>query len=155
MKKRNWLAALLLLAVGWTAGLAASHAYQTSAESRTFLPLVQTNATTVVTLVDYDTTLAYAAGVTGTCRVFVTYVDRAHGNLVHVTEDVGDRLVEVQAPVLADSQQGFVPPGNKHASGFPIVVCNRLRIYLSGRDEGDIDGPFKLKRLDMPVPAAP
>ena len=153
MIKRNWLAAFLLLAVGWTAGLVASHAYQTSAEPRTFLPLVQTNATTVVTLVDYDTTLAMAANVPGTCRVFVTYVDRAHGNLVHVTEDVGDRLVEVQAPMLADSAQGFVPPGNKHASGFPIVVCGRLRIYLNGRDEGDIDGPFK--RLDMPIPAAP
>lgn len=123
-----------------------------------YLPLVahgyDAQAPSLVTLVGHDTTFVNAVNVPGTCRVILTYIDRAHGNKLQVAEDVGDRLVEIKMPpgvFLAGEAPDFEYPGLKHASGFPIVVCGRFRIYANARVEDG--GPFLLQRLDMPIPA--
>lgn len=124
-----------------------------------YLPLVAHGLSSeppaqLVTLIGHDTTFVSATGVPGTCRVILTYIDRANGNLLHVAEDVGDRLVEIELPAgvaLAGEAPEDEFPGLKHASGFPIVVCGRLRVYANVRTEDG--GPFVLQRLDMPIPA--
>jgi hypothetical protein len=133
-----------------------------------YLPIVanKTNAqaTSFTTLIDHDTTFVNAANIPGTCRVIVTYIDRANGNRLHVTEDMFNRLVEISMTVemrlaigadYLDPQPQFEYPGPKHASGFPIIVCNELWVYANARDVGDLTGPFKLKRLTMPIPPKP
>lgn len=146
--------ALLGVLLAWT--------YTSRAQSNTvdYLPILssqQPNApATLAVLKETDTTFVNAALVPGTCRVIVTYIDRANGNRLHVAEDIGTQLEEIPMPRLAAQLQAeqpdFVLPGSKHASGFPIVVCGRLRIYANARAENDTDGPFQLVRLDMPIP---
>lgn len=145
------LCAALLLAFG--VGL-----LQAQDARPTYLPLVahglDAQPPQLVTLVGHDTTFVNAALVPDTCRVILAYIDRANGNRLHVAEDAGDRLVEVPMPVgvtLAGAEDEF--PGLKHASGFPLVVCGRLRIYANARVEDG--GPFVLQRLDIPIPEAP
>jgi hypothetical protein len=124
-----------------------------------YLPLVAHGLSSeppaqVVTLVGHDTTFVAATLIPDTCRVIVTYVDRANGNIVHVTEHVGDRLVEIPLPTgvtLAGEAPNDELPGLKHASASPIVVCGMLRIYANVRVEDG--GPFVLQVLEMPAPA--
>lgn len=156
-----WLIAVALLALA-LAGVAwlvvRSTPVSAQDAQRDYLPLVahglDAQAPSLVILVGHDTTFVSATGVPGTCRVILTYIDRANGNRLHVAEDAGDRLVEIAMPAgvtLAGTDGEF--PGLKHASGFPIVVCGRLRVYANTRIEDG--GPFVLQRLDMPIPAEP
>lgn len=151
--------ALALAGVVWL--VARSTPVSAQAELSTFLPVIAVSknadaSAEIVTLVAHDTTFVSAANVPGTCRVILTYIDRANGNRLHVAEDVGDRLVEIELPqgmALAGVETEDEFPGLKHASGFPLVVCGRLRIYANARLEDG--GPFVLQRLDMLIPAPP
>lgn len=157
-----WLIALALLALALAlAGVAWLVARSTPVSAqdtqRDYLPLVahgfDAQAPSITTLVDHDTMFVAATVVPGTCRVLLTYIDRQNGNLLHVVEDVGDRLVEVPLPpgvALAGVEPDDVLPGLKHGSGAPVVVCGRLRVYANTRIEDG--GPFVLQRLDMPIP---
>jgi hypothetical protein len=155
---QRWILPLLLIALGWNVALGIASYAQTQARSVDYLPIVtsqQPNApATLVTLVNSDTTFVNAALVPNTCRVIVTYIDRANGNRLHVAEDRGTQLLELPLPPMATQLQSTQPDfeftGQKHASGFPIVVCGRLRIYANSRIVDN--GPFVLQRLDMPIP---
>lgn len=148
----------------------ASSARQATDPGAVFLPSISTTAAetgaSLTVLVETDTVGVTAAVVPNTCRVIVSYVDRAHGNLVHVAEHIGNTLVELPPPLAGSAYlaaapsrgppvPGFVPPGPKHAAGFPLFVCGRFRLYFDAREEGDGSGPFKLMVLDMPIPPPP
>ena len=128
-----------------------------------FGPVAQAQDTTITTLVDSDSSFVNAAVIPGTARVVLAYIDRAHGNRLHIVEDKGNRVVEIQAPVEllgvlvatdAGNNPAFIFPGPKQADGTIVFAGNKMHIYATSRDEGDPAGPFKLKRLSMPVPAA-
>lgn len=156
---RRLLAALALVAAFVFGGVRAAQSW------RVLLPAVANGqaAPTITTLVEDDSTFVGVALVPGTSRVLLTYIDRAHGNRLHLVEDVGDHVAEVKLPPLgtvsAAPSPSFVAPGDKQADGVPIVLPATfntpamLRVYFTSRDEDDPDGPFKLKRLTMPVPA--
>ena len=130
-----------------------------------FLPLVQQPPQSrLVTLVDTDAGFVAAELLPNTTRVFVIYIDRHDANRIHVTEHIGDRLVEIPDPMLAQlvfadvlspSSSGFTFPGPKQGTGDPLIVGNELRIYVTSRDGGDPTGPFKVKVLTMPIPKPP
>ena len=150
--------ALALVGVIWL--VVRSTPVSAQGERMVSLPLVahgyDAQAPSIVTLVAHDTMFVSATTVPGTCRVLLTYIDRQNGNLLHVVEDVGDRLIEVPLPqgvTLADAEPDDVLPGLKHGSGAPVVVCGRLRVYANVRVEDG--GPFVLQRLEMAIPAPP
>jgi hypothetical protein len=123
------------------------------------LPLVSRAAqfaATITVLVEDDSTFVHAAVAPGGCT-FLTYIDRAHGNRLHLVRDAGDHVVEVPLPLLVQQvarevDPGFVAPGDKQADGALVIVGTRLDLYYTTRDVDDPGGPFKLKRLTMPVP---
>lgn len=126
---------------------------------RAFLPVVATGQipTTIVTLVHSDATFVSAANPPGTTRRLLSFIDRAHGNRLAVVEDVGDRVVDVTLPplalqALAPSPAFIVPDSPKQADGFILIVGNTMYVYFTGRDADDPTGPFKLKRITMPIP---
>lgn len=134
------------------------------ASNRAFLPLVQQPPQSrLVTLVNTDAGFVAAEVLPSTARVFVVYTDRRDGNRLHVTEHIGDRLIEIADPLLAQMVFGdvsapsptFVYPGAKEGAGDPLIVGNELRIYATARDANDPTGPFKVKCLVMPIPKAP
>lgn len=157
--RSNILTALLLVALGFNLGIGLA-AIARAQDTPTYLPLVahglDAQAPQLVTLIGHDTTFVNATNVPGTCRVILTYIDRANGNRLHVAEDAGDHLVEIAMPAgmaLTGAEPDDEFPGLKHASGFPLIVCGRLRVYANARI---VDGgPFVLQRLDMPIPPAP
>jgi hypothetical protein len=122
-----------------------------------YLPIVATSRPTVIVLIDADTTMVSAYVLPGTQRIIVTYIDRANGNRAHITEDIGTRVVEIPVPpefatLQSSNQPAFVVPGDKQANSVVVATNGILHIYVTSRDEGDPTGPFKLKRLDMPLP---
>lgn len=149
MKTR--LIALALLAA-FTLGQLA-HA----ASSSIALPAVGVEAqlsASLETLVPDDSTYVSAAVAPGGC-VIISYIDRAHGNRLHVVRDAGDHVVEVELPPIARSiviDPGFIPPGPKHADSALIINGGALSLYYTSRDDDDPSGPFRLKRLTMPTP---
>lgn len=170
MRKQQWLIGFLLVAIGWNLAMGFSTLAKNTQAAQTpaaHLPLVltpQDTSTSFTVLIDHDTTFVNASVIPGTCRILVTYIDRANGNRLHIAEDMFNRLVEVTLPVsmslaigadYLDPQPQFEFPGPKHASGFPLTVCNRTKIYANAREIGDLTGPFRLVRLDMPVPKQP
>lgn len=131
------------------------------ARSPTYVPIAtrgaDTGPATFTVLIDYDTTFVTAALIPGGCRVILTYIDRAHGNRLHVVEDLGTAVKELPLPsgvpsIIGPRSPAFEYPGPKQASGFPLVVCGRLRVYANTRLPDDTSGPFKLTKIDMPVP---
>jgi hypothetical protein len=129
---------------------------------RTYLPLIQQPATSrLVTLMDSDVGFVTATLLPDTDRVFVAYTDRRNGNRLHVAEHIGDRLIELDDPALAPmvlpdvSKPAFTFPGPKQGAAALVVVGTELRVYATSRDVGDLQGPFKLKVLVMPVPLQP
>lgn len=132
--------------------------------NRVYLPLVQQPPQSrLVTLVDTDAGFVAAELLPNTTRVFVIYIDRRDGNRIHVTEHIGDRLVEIPDPMLAQlafadvlaPSPTFTYPGPKQGTGDPLIVGNELRIYATARDVDDPTGPFKVKVLTMPIPKPP
>jgi hypothetical protein len=108
----------------------------------------------LVQLIGDDSTFVSAAVAPGGC-VFLSYIDRAHGNRLHVVRDAGDHVVEIDLPPIASSPAlapAFVTPGEKQADGALIVNGGVLSVYYTSRAPDDPSGPFRLYRLSMPAP---
>lgn len=167
----NIFALCLLFAISAGAGAAretaAPPAMQAPADPAILLPLVANGSAvdgpaTFTVLTDYDTTVVTAAVVPDTCRVILTFINRRDGNVLLVKEHVGDKLADVPiadaaaaaAYRRADSvAPAFQYPGPKQASGFPVFVCGRFRVYANTRMEQT--GPFLLTVYDAPIPPPP
>lgn len=133
-----------------------------------FLPLIVNGQApqqaTITTLVETDSTFVSAATHPPSGRRFVSYIARGNGNRLHITEDCGNRLEELALPASISAALGveglapsFTFEGDKQADSAMVITGNTIRVLVSSRDattEGNSDGPFKLKRLDIPVPAA-
>lgn len=163
MRLRNstmpWWVVTLLLTIGLVTGAWAA----TLPGKLSMFPLIvngQAQArATITTLVESDSTFVSAAIHAPTQRRFVSYIARANGNRLHITEDCGNRLEELDLPPeLLGSlalQPAFTFTGDKQADSAMVITGNTIRVWVSSRDattEGNSDGPFKLKRLDIPVP---
>jgi len=113
-------------------------------------------ATTIVTLNPDDSTFVSAAASPGGC-VFLSYIDRAHGNKLLLVQDVGTHLIDVPLPAavqsIATDRPAFAAPGDKQADGAIEIAGQVLSLYYTSRDTGDPTGPFRLKRLSMQLPA--
>ncbi len=126
-----------------------------------YLPNVQTAAAATPTpsplpasgwvlLRSSDTTFISAARDASTGRIFVNFIDRAHGNRLHATELVGDQLVELPEPVSkpapagAEAGPAFVPDGNKDADSASIAFDGWQYLFVSSRDADATSGPFRL-----------
>lgn len=123
----------------------------------------QPPASTLTTLVDRDCGFVTVASIPGTTRVIVGYIDRTQGNRLFIAEDEGDRLEDIpdpdgalrallMPPVVAPE---FVYDGPKQGAAAMIVIGDMLHIYATARDPDDSGGPFKLKRLSIPLSAIP
>lgn len=160
MKRHGLLPALLLIALGWNVALALAAAATTP---RAYAPIIRNGAAppaqaTVTTLVAVDCSFVSAINIPSTDRVIISYIDRAHGNLLHVVEDLGDHVVEVALPPLGLSVEAapapqFTPPGPKQADSALVIAAGKLNLYFTGRLEAN--GPFVLQRLTTPIPPAP
>lgn len=155
MRKRFYLhLVLIVLVLG--AMVATGLLARGQATQLAYLPIVATDKPSITLLVDGDTTMVTAYVLPGMSRIIVTYIDRANGNRLHITEDIGTQLVEIPMPAefapQPSNNPSFVTPGNKQANGTTVATGGILHIYVTSRDENDPTGPFKLKRLDMPIP---
>lgn len=135
-------------------------------EPRAYMPVIKNGQAPVarlVTLVDTDAGFVTAATIPNTSRVIVAYTDRRDGNRLKIGEHVGDTIKPLPDPLtlaLAAKLFGdvlpkpsFSYPGEKQGFGMPVFVAGEMRIYATSRDEGDPDGPFKVKVLIAPIPA--
>jgi hypothetical protein len=112
----------------------------------------------ITTLDGGDNTFLSAALSPHGC-VFLSYIDRDNGNRLHVVQDVGDRLEEVDLPPGAQSVAAALPqfeaPGEKQADGQLLIKPNgqggyTLSLYYTSRVSSG--GSFHLLRLDMALP---
>lgn len=128
-----------------------------------FMPLIVNGQApqqaTITTLVESDTTFVSAVLHASSNRRFVSYIARANGNRLHITEDCGNRLEELKLPAAIlgslDLAPAFTFEGDKQADSAMIITGNTIRVFVSSRDatpEGNSDGPFKMKRIDIPLP---
>lgn len=129
---------------------------------RQFLPVVfgAPAGPSIVTLTESDTTFVSAAYDPLSRRVFVGYIDRAHGNRARFTELVGDRLVDVALPAFPPSlvsAPAFNPPDSpKDADSAMLVIDGWVYWFVTSREVDDPTGPFKLKlERFQPGPALP
>ena len=151
MDRRRWIRGAAVLA-GAGAGV---KVLAQPGESRVYLPFVAQDGATLTTLVETDCGFVSAVVVPGTTRRIVGWIDRVHGNVLKIGEDVGDRLVDIDDPMLKQFiSPAFTFPGPKQGTASLVIAGGILHVYATSRDEGDDTGPFKLRRLDMPVPAA-
>lgn len=105
-------------------------------------------------LIPDDSTFVSAAVSPAGC-VFLSYIDRAHGNRLHVVRDAGDHVVEVDLPAIAEPARAapsFVAPGDKQADGQLVIQGSTLHVYYTSRAPDDPSGPFALWRLTLPLP---
>ena len=151
--RAKYLVAALLIALGFNLGIGLA-----ALAPKAYLPVVANGQAKVTetTLINTDTTMVTAYVLPSTTRIIVTYIDRANGNVLHVAEDKGTRLVELSLPPAftgnapsVDPQ--FVYPGPKQANGATVATNGVLHVYACTRDVNDPTGPFKLKRLDVPL----
>lgn len=148
-------AAALLIALALFALLPA----QAAPPNAQYLPNVRTAAAATplptpvppagwVLLRTSDTTFISASRDASTGRIYVNYIDRAHGNRLHATELVGNALVELPEPVArpgpASAGPAFVPDGNKDADSASIAFDGWQYLFVSSRDAGATSGPFRL-----------
>lgn len=131
------------------------------------LPLITRPLTTatLTTLVNHDCGSVVAA-TDGAGRIFIGYQDRTQGSKYFFAEDMGTHIVPLPDPdglieqlVLGmtptEPSPSFAFPGEKQGPSFILIVNNVMHIYAVSRDEGDPTGPFKVKRLSMPIPPRP
>lgn len=114
-----------------------------------FLPTIMRaqSTTPFVILRTTDTTFIDATQDTLTRRIYVTFIDRGNGNRAHLTELVGDALVETGVPNVSTGQQyeGFVSPdAAKEADVCVIYVDGYLYWFVTARPLFDPTGPFQL-----------
>ena len=97
------------------------------------------------TLLDTITVLAYPHPSGDSCatRTFVAYMRRVAPPAweILLCEDLGDRL---GAPLGAF-------PGPKEGSAQIEAVQGALIVYYTGRLPGDVNGPFQLQKVSVPV----
>jgi hypothetical protein len=121
---------------------------------RVFFPAVRYPlASTPVVLVSTDTGLVNAV-VLSDGRIVVAYANRTQRGLVHVAFDTGGSLTEIPSPMAAAIERaapGFTLEGEKQG-GFSMVQSGgQLVVYFTSRDEGDTTGPFRLRRVAVPI----
>jgi hypothetical protein len=81
-------------------------------------------------------------------RIYVSYIDRGDGNRAHLTELVGDTLVELADPVPSPAAApAFSPDSPKDADAAVLVVNGAVWWFVSSRDPQDPTGKFRLKLL--------
>jgi hypothetical protein len=135
------LALLLMLAVPSSA----------APPARSFLPaiLTQAGAPTWVTLTQSDTTFVDAARDPASGRIYVAYIDRGNGNRAHLTELIGDQLIELRDPVRPRSgtTPGFMPDSPKDAASAVLVVDGAVWWFVTSREIDQAGAPFTLKLL--------
>ena len=164
--RAKYIIPVLLLALGFNLGIGLAAYQKATIQPAAYLPAIHTQALTptpaqssLVTLVsNCDCSFVTAELIPNTTRVILAYIDRSRGNRLFIVEDIGATVKDIPSPLLArlaigDNEPSFIAPGPKQGFGQPIVVGGMLRIYFTSRDENDPTGPFKLKRITMPVPA--
>jgi hypothetical protein len=148
MITRLYRAALALLLALFLALAVPSSAAPPARQS--YLPVIEAqSAPGWVTLTESDTTFVDAARDSASGRIYVAYIDRGNGNRAHLTELIGDQLIELQDPVRPRSgtTPGFMPDSPKDAASAVLVVDGAVWWFVTSRDEGDPTGPFTLKLL--------
>ena len=65
----------------------------------------------------------------------------------------GGALVEIDAPMAArlDAAPAFSPEGEKQGGFSMVEYSGQLLMYFTSRDIGDTTGPFRLRRMSMPI----
>lgn len=130
--------------------------------SRQYAPIVfgAPAGPSVVTLVESDTTFVSAAYDPVARRVYVGYIDRAHGNRAHFTELIGDALYDVALPAFPPglaAAPAFSPPDSpKDADSAMLVIDGWAYWFVSSREVDQAGAPFKLKLYRFrpaPIPA--
>jgi hypothetical protein len=135
-------AIVLSLALGSVIGGAAQPLW------RTFLPTIATaQQPSIVTLVDSDTTFVSAERDASTGRIYVAYIDRAHGNKAHFTELIGDQLHEVPLPQLPARAvaPSFSPDSPKDADSAIVAFDGWVYWFVSSREVDMPGAAFKLR----------
>jgi hypothetical protein len=167
--KRSIFYSLLALLLAASAALGGFAAYAMQPRpALAYLPVVANGAQPLppappigrVVLIESDTTFVTATRDDESGRIFVAYIDRAHGNRAHFTELISDTLVEVPTPLLPAIAPSFTPPGSpKDADAGAILITQHdtgaiVWWFVTSRPEGDPDGPFQLLllRFKMPKP---
>jgi hypothetical protein len=119
--------------------------------ARSFLPAVLAQgAPAWVTLTESDTTFVSVDRDPSTGRIYVSYIDRGNGNHAHLTELIGDRLVELADPVPSPAAApAFSPDSPKDADAAVLVVNGAVWWFVSSRDPQEPTGPFRLKLLRL------
>lgn len=124
--------------------------------SQSFMPVVLADRAIVagtITLVESDTTFISAAFDPVSKRVLVAYIDRAHGNRMHETELINDKLVEIKDPAVQSDviTPNFVPiDSSKDADVDQFILDGWVWLFVTSRDvcaipEDCAGTPFKLK----------
>lgn len=120
-----------------------------------YLPNIQApQQPALVRLVASDTTFVSAARDESTGRVYVNYIDRAHGNKLHLTELVNDRLVDLVEPPNATTvaallatraaAPAFSPDSPKEADSATLAWDGWQHVFFSARPLDKPTGPFEL-----------
>lgn len=120
---------------------------------RAYFPAVRyPMASEAVVLVSADTGLVNAV-VTSDGTIVVAYANRAERGRVHVALDTGGALQEIHLPLAAhlDAAPAFSPEGEKQGGFSMVEYSGQLLIYFTSRDIGDTTGPFRLRRMAVPI----
>lgn len=135
------LLCLLLVALGWNAGLYAASTYTVHVPAVYGAPVASTCDGSAPILDQDSGSLAavYQAG-----HWYVAYQDRAHGGRGHLAEHVGGALVEVVKPVgVAPS---FSPPDSVKVGSVALATdgMGHGRWYYTSRviDDTPNEGPY-------------
>jgi len=141
--KHRILISLLLVALGWNLGLAASALYAVH------LPVVRSappasTCNPSAPLLDQDTG-SLSAGLDLDGNYIVAYQDRAHGGQGHVARHEGDHLVDLPSPppTIAGAAPQFSPPDSVKVGSVALVLnVSPRRLYFTQRKPGDVTGPY-------------
>lgn len=139
IKRSRWLVPLLLIALGWNLGLAASAYYQ-------HLPVVATGAPPNVQTAQIYTCQCGAAiaAVMPDGRVLLTVQDHSSGgaSIVGIDDGVTFRVLDdAQARVLAPA---FDFPGQKQGVGSAVYAWGKIVAYAPSRTE--VGGTYNIWR---------
>ncbi len=140
MKHNRILIALLLIALGWNIGLAASALYAVS-PSTSYLPIVQRAGPLPATALIYSCQCgAVLAKVRADGTVLLTILDHSRGGLIVVGYDDGQTFHELPTPMQtqaapAAAAPAFQFPGDKQGIGDTVEAFGRMVTYAPNRIE--------------------